>query len=239
MTDTSTLKNRSLWQQLAFIIIALFLLFIITWSFRWGVANIYSYQAKRYVLRWQNELVVTQEDISAATQWMHKARKLDPYNPTYMENHARILQRSTQLESMNVSEKNAQWQRAADLYRESLTLRPVWAYAWVALLNAKAELGEFDAEFDMALSRTIELAPWESLIQWQLAIIGFRYWPALTLVQKGQVLENFDRAMTWRPQQTKFTELAQFYGQLKPFCQRKKRDADFQEMYKRSCRLYR
>ena len=90
---------------------------------------------------------------------------------------------------------------AADHFRQSLAVRPLWPYGWVNLLAAKDKLGQVDMEFNHALRRSAETGPWEPWVQLQFIDSGLRHWGRLGRAEQALVRQQVSSALKVRPRQ--------------------------------------
>ena len=209
----------------------LFLFIIITWAFRWGLADLISYPAKQQLDLWQEQAPINLSDTTEAMKWIKKARRLDPSNPNYMKYQAQIFQWRARIAKSNNNEFNDHLEKAKELYIESIVLRPTWPFDWIAFASIKAQLQEFDDEFSNAIKRSDELAPWEYQIQVKLIRLGFSHWNNLTSGEQDIIHKSFDRAMQGK-QAMHFIKIAKKYEQLELFCARTSMAKDYSNRVK-------
>jgi len=221
-----------------FIVLALLCLLGLTFfSARWGLANIYSYQALQQLEQWQDERPKNIVDTQNAMSWIIKARSLDSANPDLMSYQAQIFLWQAKL-SPDKNTANQYLESAAKLYREALTKRPTWPFDWVALAGIKAQLNQFDAEFSKSIERSSTLGPWEYPIQYQLVSIGFRHWNKLTSSEQDIIHQTFDRALHSNQFQP-FITLGEQFDQLELFCARSNMGTTHSEIIQYyACRKY-
>lgn len=201
---------------LVLLLIALFALMVV--SFRWGLSDIYAHQTVKQLEHWQQEKPEHIENTRSAMQWIQKARKLDPKNPDLMNYQAQVFEWQARLSSHKEASREL-LESAAQLYRSALSRRPTWPFDWVALLDIKAQLNQFDNEFSQALERSSSLGPWEYPVQLRLVNTGFKHWSKLTSTEQDMVQQTFDRALhgiRLKP----FIRLGEQYDQLELFCAR-------------------
>lgn len=79
--------------------------------------------------------------------------------------------------------------------RIALASNPVSPYLWTNLLLLKRGLGEYDAEFQHALHRAVELGPWEPTAQLAQADVGLSAWSFLSAEEQELVKQVFDRGV--------------------------------------------
>ena len=210
---TSATQKKSL---ITLLLIALLGLMFV--SARWGLADIYAYQALKQLEQWQKQKPENIEDISSAMNWITKARKLDSENPDLMSYQAQLFEWQARL-SQETDASREHLESAAELYRSALARRPTWPFDWVALADIKAQLQQFDAEFSKALERSHTLGPWEYPIQIRLVNTGFKHWSDLTSPEQKLIHQTFDRALHGN-RFKRFIQLGKHYDQLELFCAR-------------------
>ena len=211
------------------IALIVFLLSIIIWAALWGLADLLSYQTKNSLDQWQKQAPLQVSDTTVAMERIEKARALDSLNPDLMNYQAQIFEWRARLSNNNGNEFSNNLEHAAQLYRQSLTLRPSWAFDWIALARVKAQLQQWDSEFSKSLQRSNDLAPWEYQVQIQLIRIGFYNWQQLTSAEQDIIHESFDRAL-YSNQFPQFIKLAKNYDQLELFCARTNMARDYKKV---------
>ena len=197
------------------------LLALCVFSLRWGLADIYAYQAKRHILTWQQEKTFTAQSLEQAFGWIEKARALDPSNPDYREYHANLYSRAAKLEKTSALRRE-KLTLALNLYLQIIDDRPTWPYAWVAIARTKAKLGEFDAFFSRSLQKAALFSGNDENVQWQIVFMGLQFWPELGLLERAKVLEVFDETLPSSRYQKRLVALAQEKNIWSNYCLRAK-----------------
>jgi len=165
------------------------LLCLMWFSARWGLANIYAYQALKHIEQWQAKKPELVEETTEAMVWIKKARHLDSNNPELISYQAQIFEWQALLNEDEIK-TSSYLESAAKLYRDALSIRPTWPFDWVALADIKSQLNQFDSEFSKALERSSTLGPWEFTIQKRLINIGFKHWDKLTSADRDNFLQT-------------------------------------------------
>lgn len=199
-------------------LVIVFLFIIIIFLARLGLADIYGFQAHRYILMWQENKNAKVEDIPTAMKWITKARHLDKSNPRFMTYQARVFEWRAR-KNRNRNEAQHDLEQSAQLYRDALKVRPTWPYSWTGLANMKAKLGQFDDEFSKSIERATTLGPWEALIQIQIVDIGFRNWEDIEIIEQGLILETYDRSLLGGNIK-RLVEIGVDHDQFESFCYR-------------------
>ena len=124
-----------------------------------------------------------------------------PNNPDYLDFAGRLLIIKAGQPGVVGAERRELLESAADNFRQSLAIRPLWPYGWVNLLAAKDKLGQVDMEFNYALRRAAETGPWESRVQLQLIDSGLRRWSRLARAEQALVRQQVSSALKVQPRQ--------------------------------------
>ncbi len=128
---------------------------------------------------------------------INMALRLDPENPNYREDRARLdYWEAVRSEGARKAEllEDALFQ-----IRQAIRLRPVSSYGWSTLMQVKMSLWEIDSEFFDALDNASMLGPWEPEIQRAVADAGLNVWAMLSDSQKRDILDDFNRGMKRQP----------------------------------------
>jgi hypothetical protein len=139
-----------------------------------------------------------------------------PGNPDYRDFSGGLKELRARQPGVLGAERAALLESAADDYRASLRVRPLWPYSWVNLLSAKDKLGQVDSEFNRALNRAVETGPWEPRVQLQVLRSGLRQWDALTSGQRALVRDQLASALQVQPRGA--FEIARFYARADLLC---------------------
>ena len=219
-------------QKAAAILLLILLVVMAVWAGRWMVADIYAYQAKRYLVRWQDaHRVEAYEDIERAQQLINTALSLDGGNPKFMEYAARIDEwHATQrVKRLSAKDKKRVLEHALQLYRDAIALRPAWPFTWVALVSTKNRLRQYDDELFHAFERATTLGPWEGGVQLRVAKEGFRAWRHLPDKTKLLVEDNFLRGLNSNTYRKQLIELAKKKKHLASLCLKDKKKYKYSE----------
>jgi tetratricopeptide (TPR) repeat protein len=171
---------------------------VIFFALKLGLSDIYAYQAKRYVLRWETTGAIKQEkDIAKALNYITKARSLEPNVPNYAEIEAQILIWQFYQQRLNLppEQQKALLQQALSLYQQALFYRPSWPFAWLGVVDTKVLLGEFDQELNQAIERSITLGGFEAPIQFGLINITFNHLNRFDSETRKTLLAMYTRAL--------------------------------------------
>lgn len=156
------------------------------------------------------------EEWAAARSRLQEARDLDPGQPNYLEDIARLHElRALPLKAGDALAQS-DLREALDYQREALRRRPGSPYTWASIALLKARLPEPDREFETALRNAALLGPWEPEVQIALADAGFRHWNTLAPESRAAMRANAARAL--RQQDARLFELARRIGRLDVLC---------------------
>ena len=156
------------------------------------------------------------EEWTEARGLLREARELDPGQPNYLEDIARLYElRALPLKPDNALARGY-LRQALEYQREALARRPGSPYTWASIALLKARLAETGGEFETALRNAALLGPWESEVQLELADAGFRQWDALEPETRAALRANLAR--TLRGQDEKLFEVARRTGRLDVLC---------------------
>ncbi len=86
-------------------------------------------------------------------------------------------------------------QQVIDHIRRATRQRPSWGLTWAALSAAKVDAGEIDDEMLAALSRAVDLGPWERQVQHQVISAGIRAWGGLPDPMRQSILNMVRRGL--------------------------------------------
>ncbi len=163
---------------------------------RTGIASLLVMQAREVLDSWALSRVRPDSDEARKNlKLLEMAISLDPENPAYLENVARLQVAEAEI---NQARKDVYLKEALPAIRKAIELRPVSPYSWGILLVAKSGLDEVDPEFYRALSNATFLGPWEQEVQVEVARAGIEKWGKMDYQQKEAVRKDISRAMKWR-----------------------------------------
>lgn len=145
---------------------------------------------------------VTVELLQRFEPWLDK-------DPRFVEEAARARYRHQARHGAGLPQHAAHSQILAG-YRQAVTARPTWPFAWTGFAAVKVAHGEIDDEFLHALLRGQELGPWEPAVQRMTAELSLVLWSSLGPYAHNQLSANF-RRMSFR-QPAELQELAELYA---------------------------
>ncbi|MEH6825761.1 MAG: hypothetical protein V7629_17845 [Motiliproteus sp.] len=207
------------------VVIALLLLLIIGWALqaaaRAGLSDLYAFQVSSYTQKWAaaddpSDAAITNKEWLEVSGAIDRLLWLVPEHPDYLQAAGIAYGLYANKGTVATERVDALLALSADFYRQSLSSRPAWPYAWGNLVLLKAGQGQLDAEFYHALERAATLGPWEPEVQMALTEAGLAHWSALNAVAKGIVVATVSRGIS-RDLNT-FQRLATSYQQLDTLC---------------------
>lgn len=152
---------------------------------------------------------VDQEAVDDAEARLQLALESFPDNPDYQVLAGRLKELRVRQTGIVGKERDSLLYAAAAHYRQAIVLRPLWPYSWSNLLGVKDQLRAVDAEYRLALRRSVELGPWEPRVQVQALESGLRFWDQLSHSERALIQDLLGDAITNQPRQV-FEMVRQF-----------------------------
>ena len=141
---------------------------------------------------------------------------LEPSNPHYVEQVARLRElQALRLEARDPTKREALRQSLAQ-YREAAAMRPGSPYVWANIAMLKTRLNDMDFEFYGALERAGRLGPWEPQVQIAMVDIGMATWGWLAKPGREWVLGAMERGLLRQAPEIK--RIAVVHGNLPRIC---------------------
>jgi tetratricopeptide (TPR) repeat protein len=91
---------------------------------------------------------------------------------------------------------SANLERALGYYRQALTLRPAWPYAWSNIAALKISQQRIDAEFALAMHSALTLGPWQPVVQASIAGGGLVVWDKLPASLQTHIEDTVARGLS-------------------------------------------
>jgi hypothetical protein len=182
-----------------------------------GLADLRAFEAPAAIKSWETRHhTPTAEEWTFARGKLLEARELDPGQPAFLEDIARLYElRALPLKAGDAGAQEY-LRQALDYQRAVTRRRPGSPYAWANIALLKARLSEPDREFEAALRNAALLGPWEPEVQLALAEAGFRHWNALAPETRDAMRGNAMRTLRW--QDANLFTLARRTGRLDVLC---------------------
>lgn len=153
-------------------------------------ANVSSYYAKGAEQNWSRDSVeLTLPRWQQAASNLHTSLVLAPGHPDYLQSLGRLYSWAGTLP------EEVELTAGLEHYLQVAAARPYWPYSWSELAFLKAQMGEFDAEFDTAWDRSLTLGRWENKVSLTLLKIGAYRWRELSKAQRNKAYELFAREL--------------------------------------------
>ena len=182
-----------------------------------GLADLRGFEARVLFKSWEaKRRQPSVEEWTYARSRLHEARALDPGQPNYLEDIARLYEYRALPLKAGDAVAQGYLRQALEYQREAARRRPGSPYTWANIAVLKSRLPEPDREFETALRNAALLGPWEPEVQITLADTGFRHWGALAPETRTALRANVARALRW--QDAKLFELARRGGRLDVLC---------------------
>lgn len=181
------------------------LLFAVSWiPIRWGVADIYAYQARYQWQKWKQgeaNATLTLPYWLAARDYLRRAIRLDPSNPELLEMMGILYEEKGRRSPGLERDRNPFLVESIRYFEQSLKLRPGSAMTWANLALVHYQSGQHEGPFRHALHRAVSLGPWEPGVLDIVSDVGLGAWPKLRPESKKLVTENIKRQAMSREQQ--------------------------------------
>jgi len=159
---------------------------------------------------------VRAESLAAAIASLRQALVLEPSNPLYVEQTARLQElRALQMRRGDPA-ANETLQLSLAQYRDAVLMRPGSPYVWASIAMLKARLDLLDFEFYRALERAGRLGPWEPQVQIAMIDVGLATWPVLARTGRDAVLGALERGLL--RQAPEIRRIAAAHGTLPRAC---------------------
>jgi hypothetical protein len=181
MARPSRARHALYWRRPAAIALLGTSLLLAWMALRLLLAALFSIQAHEFIADWGlHHAPPSPQAYEVARQAATKAIDLFPVpNGAYLDNLAQIHLSGQQGHPFGDPAAAPGRQQALAAYRESVTARPLWPWAWTEIAYTKLSLGERDAEFRTALQQAHTLGPWRPSINRRIAEIGLIAWRSL------------------------------------------------------------
>ena len=182
-----------------------------------GLADAHYYNSRTILAAAaQSKRLPDTANLASAEASLSAARALEPANPLFLEQRARVHEMQALQLPRGDAAARALLKQALGEFRDAAIMRPGSPYAWAAIAALKLRLDELDFEFYGALERADRLGRWEPTVQLALADIGLANWRLMPHSAKRLVLGAIARGM---PRQgPEMRRIAATHGALEPVC---------------------
>jgi hypothetical protein len=182
-----------------------------------GLADLRALEARLLLISWDSaRRQPSAAEWTLAHERLREARQLDPGQPNYLEDIARLHELRARPLKAGDALAQEHLRQALEYHRQNLRLRPGLPYTWASIALVKARLPEIDREFEAALRNAAQLGPWEPDVQLALAEAGFAHWSSLGPETRAALRANASRAL--HRQDAKLFEIARRAGRLDVIC---------------------
>ncbi len=182
-----------------------------------GLADLRAFEARVLLKSWETRRrQPSAEEWAIARERLREAHELDPGQPNYLEDIARLHEIRALPRKAGDALAQGDLRQALDYQRQAVRMRPGSPYTWANIALLKARLPEPDREFETALRNAALLGPWEPEVQIALADAGFRHWDALAPETRSALRANALRTLL--RQDAKLFDLARRRGRLDVLC---------------------
>jgi len=173
-----------------------FLLWLIYIAIAHGVANanLFISQIDDEIKQWADGKTLTTDIWRSTHKKLNWALKLDPHNPDLLERMGTIYYWKANI-SVILPEVFVARQKALSYYLQVVKQKPTSALTYANIILIKALLGEYDAQFQIALEQATVLNHWEPLVQRVVVEIGLSTWKQLSQKSQSLVLAMIERAI--------------------------------------------
>jgi len=172
---------------------------IIFFACKWILADISYNIARSEINSWYiGGIADSLADWNHASLWLDRAKFLNKAEPEYHLLEATLLEWRSNVAGNPITDGDylLYAEQALTAYRNAIELRPGWPMSWIRLARQKAILQQFDAEFDRAFSRAIELGKWTPRVQIIIAEISALSWEKLDADKQANAIENAQRGLS-------------------------------------------
>lgn len=202
--------------------------------------------AKRLERGWEKQPASLQpKQWQAADEYLHNALMFSPAHPDYLQALGRLSTWYAAVAEASESElgmldpraltRQEYDARGLQYFRDAVKQRPYWAYGWAELVFLKAQSGQVDDEFALAMRAALQQGPYERQVLSNVLNAGLGSWQRLTLAQQIEVYSVFRRMLTMHWTARNAMDLVEYYGMKAGFCSRLGDDPDIPQWVKRRC----
>lgn len=190
---------------------------ILTSSLFAMMADVVSYQAKRLENYWLRDVsYLDQSSWQRAEDYVQSALSYTLSHPDYLQQRGRLSYWQLALGSDTaITDASA----GLDYLRAAMEQRPYWPYGWSELALLKARLGQYDKEFNKALTLAKRFGSWEAPVQSNMLGAYFGAWESLSWQQRAEGIEIFLQMLDYNYQSRQSAwQIAGEYGRKPMLC---------------------
>lgn len=186
------------------VLVALLLaaLVLMGWTGRWGLAGLYTHQARQVLDKWErmNSAPGQASHASNERNWvlamdvLAKARQLAAGDADIFMVLGRLHHHRALTQDSWSKLAKFHWQQTIASYQQVLLLRPAWGYARILLAQAQVQAGGSTKEAIANVMRAITLAPWSNHVHIVSIRLGFVLWPLMDKPQREKIYTLAEKA---------------------------------------------
>ncbi|MDM8557794.1 hypothetical protein [Candidatus Parabeggiatoa sp. HSG14] len=180
--------------QILFFSLMGFLFWLIYIAMAYGVANLSVNQVNDEVEQWVEGKNLTKEDWFLVHKKLNWALKFDRHNPDLLEMMGTLYYWKANISVMQPKVFVAR-QKALSYYLQVVKQKPNSALTYANIILIKDLLGQYDAQFQVALEQAARLNPWEPFIQRVIVEIGLSAWKQLSKNGQSIVFATIERGI--------------------------------------------
>lgn len=191
----------------------------------YGIANLLLIQVDDEIEQWTSGKQLTTDTWVSTQKQLNWALKFDPHSPELLERMGTIYYWKANI-SVILPEVLLAHQKALSYYLQVVKQNPTAALTYANIILIKDLLGQYDAQFQIALEQATMLNPWEPFIQTVIVEIGLSAWKQLSKKSQSIVLATIERGIK-SGQVTQMSALIKKYQHESIVCNKEQHKAFF------------
>jgi hypothetical protein len=196
-------------------ITGLICLYLVTIAFRWGIANVYYFQANSYIDEWSYERnSLTEISYRKANGLIKKALYYHPDHNHYVHTYGRIMHWGVIAGVETVSN----YQDVKSIYLEATVTRPNWSETWTDLASLNAYLYGVTDETREYIAKARATGHFTEHVMYTVSQIYLDNWDYLSNEDIRNYLQIINDSFLKEYRLAQQLELAKNYGKDKIIC---------------------
>lgn len=196
-------------------ITGLICLYLVTIAFRWGIANVYYFQANSYIDEWSYERnSLTEISYRKANGLIKKALYYHPDHNHYVHTYGRIMHWGVIAGVETVSN----YQDVKSIYLEATVTRPNWSETWTDLASLNAYLYGVTDETREYIAKARATGHFTEHVMYTVSQIYLDNWDYLSNEDMRNYLQIINDSFLKEYRLAQQLELAKNYGKDKIIC---------------------
>ena len=196
-------------------ITGLICLYLVTIAFRWGIANVYYFQANSYIDEWSYERnSLTEISYRKANGLIKKALYYHPDHNHYVHTYGRIMHWGVIAGVETVSN----YQDVKSIYLEATVTRPNWSETWTDLASLNAYLYGVTDETREYIAKARATGHFTEHVMYTVSQIYLDNWDYLSNEDMRNYLQIINDSYLKEYRLAQQLELAKNYGKDKIIC---------------------